>query len=258
MRITDHFRSHGHVHAIWIIALLVAIVAWLLLGERDGKVINEYISFASSLASLILAVVAIFYAIVSTQSQSESVGALNASVREIASAAGNISRTSAALEEKAESMIGEVRGIAPAFEDLRNRVNAASLDTAPKTPTGLSILDNVSYGGKVGFYLVALSLQQSKGFNPYNVFENDAVWSNWIMGFLHAVRAWKPCGVILDFASDDENYVFRASVAGQFPTKDIIARIEETHSLDEQVKSIKDYFADDVEDGKVKTKEEEE
>lgn len=65
MSLRSHMQRHGFVHALWTISILILIIASLLLGLPNGNLIGDYIAFSASIAPLVLAVVAIFYSIIS-------------------------------------------------------------------------------------------------------------------------------------------------------------------------------------------------
>lgn len=64
-------KKHGYVHLGWIIGVLLVVVAVLLVRNPSSDKLQELLGFAATLASLLLAVIAIFYAMISSQGQSD-------------------------------------------------------------------------------------------------------------------------------------------------------------------------------------------
>lgn len=256
MRVADHFRTHGQVHAIWAITVLVAIIAWLLLGERDGNVINAYVSFASSIASLILAVVAIFYSVVSTQSQSEMIGSLKGSSDSLESAARNIDDTSAALNKRFEEVVGQVAMMPAAVEALSAKFDqraaaATSTNLTGQEDTGdrtVKILGTLKWGGQVSLYLLAKAFSFDMPFNTAKVFknrENDTVWQSILTGFVLAVHGFKPSGIKLEQIVVDSEVLYKVTSFGDIDAKKIVELTESennTKRLDPLLLEIQTYF----------------
>jgi hypothetical protein len=117
----EHLRLHGAVHAVWTIAMLLGIVAALLLMSPNGNAVGEYIAFATSIASLVLAVVAIGHALIANQSFSETVGSLKTSTDGVQAAAREICTVSVELSHQSERLIGEFSELPPAVRAISAR-----------------------------------------------------------------------------------------------------------------------------------------
>lgn len=97
--------SNAVIHLSWIIVLLILSGAALVSTSPDGIVIRDYISFASAISSIALAIVAIFYSMISNQSFSQTIGALNLSANKIDSTAREINTASLSLKNGIDDII---------------------------------------------------------------------------------------------------------------------------------------------------------
>jgi uncharacterized membrane protein (Fun14 family) len=212
----EHFQKHGAIHALWAISVLLLIVAWLLLQAPNGQLIGQYIGFAASVASLVLALVAIGYAFVSNQGFSQSVGALEVSSRDVRSAAQNIAEVSRLLSEKAEILTGEVARVPDAMLALTEKIDANALKSA-ELPAKLVQNDNnagipynkIRTGGAVALYLLAKAELSKKGFLLTDIFKDKdlKVWAALTTGYLIAIDGFNIFGISLDLSSDDKTKV---------------------------------------------------
>lgn len=227
-----HFKNHGAIHALWMIGVLLLIIAALLIRSPGGNIIAEYFAFATSIASLVLAIVAIFHSVVSNQSFSETIGSLRTSAESVQTAARNIADTSAILSEQSERMIGEVSRLPPAFQELSEKINEKFTQDTGEAENrqggvlniGLAYFDETVYGGKLSFYILALSHLRSKNFSIYDMFADQVVWSNFISGYMHAIRITKPCDIDLGYNTSDESdsMLFILTSIGSLPVKEIV------------------------------------
>jgi hypothetical protein len=257
MRVKDYFRTYGHIHAIWTIALLIAVIAWLLLGERNGNIINTYISFASSLASLILAVVAIFYAVISNQSHSETIGTLRVSSDSLETAARNIADTSTVLNRRFEDVVGQVAMVPAAVEALSAKLDErAAVAAEAQLPEvqgtdneTLRLFNDMKFGGQVFMYILAKSAKELKAFNTDKVFDKErtSTWDSMLLGFCIAVSGTRPCGIELDDIEYEDDIVYKTRSFGKFSADELITIVDsEQHDKrdDPLYQDIRAYFAD--------------
>ena len=258
--VKTHFQTHGSIHAVWLIGLLIAIISWLLLGERDGNVVRDYISFAASVASLVLAVVAIFYALISNQSFSETVGSLKSTTENVHKAARNIADSSSILADHSERMLGEVSRVPTAVQALSERmeaalaqsqvqapqsVDSAALDSENGSETVKFFYDTV-FGGKACLYIVALSQLKNKPFSTSEIFQdnvNQSVCENFLGGYLHALRGTHIFGIDIEFSDSASRRTFSVVSLGQFSASDIIREFSSIGPADNIIrKNIDKYF----------------
>jgi hypothetical protein len=119
MSIKQHFRTYGFIHTFWIISLLLCTIAALIMTVPNGNVIRDYLSFASAISSIILAVIAIFFSMFSNQSFSEIAGSLKDSIdrtdrssREIGDTSSTLAALGSGLVDQSQKMTVAARAMA--------------------------------------------------------------------------------------------------------------------------------------------------
>jgi hypothetical protein len=253
--LTHHLKQHGAIHAIWAISILILIIAAILLGTVNGGKINEFISFASSLASLILAIVAIFYAMISNQSFSETIGFLTSSSNSIQTAANNLAATSASLNDRIEAVVGEVARVPAAMEELSSKFDAQLSATAANAPTLLPAMEGedattrlmreARYGTQVALYALAKSFVTRKAFDSSGIFLSEdkfAAWNSILTGFVLAIYDFKPCSITLSSAKTNDTTLYSVSSFGDADPAKIISYLTPKSEDDELIKIIDNYF----------------
>src|SRR5690606_8952706 len=114
------------IHTSYIIVILVAIiillitVKWAAVPELVG-----YINFAATLASLLLAVVAILYAMYSNSSIAQNIGELDRAATDIRTAAIGIESTNAELHRRVNEIPPQIEHVNKSMDAIR----AQLLDT---------------------------------------------------------------------------------------------------------------------------------
>jgi len=200
-----HFQLHGSVHAWWAIAVLILIIAALLLFMPNGTAVNEYISFASSLSSLLLAVVAMFYAFISNQNSSENVSDLRASALQITNSSGALSNISKDLYQQISVLTSDFSDIRPRVEQIHSQISGI---TNPATPSADGIdaqYDQSSLfkrgpgiGVRIAFYELDKAFRL--GVNRIDletIYGKSAVWLNFMQGVHDTIYTLRPCGIEL-------------------------------------------------------------
>jgi hypothetical protein len=231
--VADHIRRHGMIHALWIILTLIFVIAAIVLGLASGDKINDYISFASSIASLLLAVVAIFYAMVSNQSFSETIGSLRQSATTVDDAAKSICKVTEELNDKSEDLLLQVSGLPPTLQKMSEKLDsitsptavpdesaAASRDDTHKS--GMLFDSNKTAGVKMGLYILGVSAFTGNPFKVEDLFPEDMAWTSYILGFCGTVETFKPCGIQVTRAKDSE---YRTESTGQVTTEQLLAQL---------------------------------
>lgn len=145
--------NNWKIHFGWVIGLgvlsLISIVTYWLGGK--GNEIVSYVSFASALVSIILALVAIFYSFAQNVSSQQNIGQMRAL----------ISDASRIMTEKATSLEQHSLIMSRAAQQLSQNVQPSLQPGA--TPFGF----NASYCsaiGLLGLYALAMSKEQDKEF----------------------------------------------------------------------------------------------
>lgn len=254
----NHFRVHGAVHAIWVIAVLIFVIAALILMRPNGNAVGEYIAFAASIASLALAIVAIGQSLIANQSFSETVGVLRSSGVNLEQTARNIADTSAALSQQAERMVGEISGLPPAFREISAKIDALrtpqaesdqSLKDAEKVgKPGNRLLENSSVDGvTIGLYVLARSIETKKIIETRAIFPPKTEWDYFVAGVLHTIRTAEPLGIKLSFTRDGARFLFTVQEAGTFDHASVTKSLESFRegALFEKKELVDTYFASD-------------
>jgi predicted PurR-regulated permease PerM len=104
------------IHAFYIIGILLSIIVVLLTNNSSGiPNLGEKISFALTLASLILAVLAIGYAVYSNATISQTTSILNDASR-------NISNTATDISKAAQDLVLRVEEIPTRLDSVEGKV----------------------------------------------------------------------------------------------------------------------------------------
>ena len=200
------------IHLGWVIAVLLLIISGLLWQLPNGDSLSGYISFAASIASLILAVVAIFYSMISNNS-------LTASVHQLQGLASSINDQSVLLEESAqefreniESLLSEVSSINPRIDGISKtiseKLNAfADFDKSARNPedqTRRFLPERSTIGVIVTLHIIAMSYKTGKKISPDKIFTNNRL-SAYIEGVLAFILASKYKNLTL--AKDGKDFI---------------------------------------------------
>lgn len=256
MSLRSHMRAHGAVHALWTISLLVLIVASLLLGLPNGNLIGDYIAFAASIASLVLAVVAIFYSIISNQSFSETVGTLKSSAEIVKSAADRVCDVSMTLNDQSERLINEVLALPPAVQAISDKIDtkfAPSSNALDSEGKGQAESDQPlnkikTVGAILALYVVGASYRNGKEVDADLMLPKHAIWSNYVAGFLHSLYMFCPGGIGLVRKNNTGTGIYTVTTLGKFKEDDFFAQIAKNDSPDlALMKSLVDnYFSGEI------------
>ncbi|MCX8475222.1 MAG: hypothetical protein MT490_05430 [Sphingomonas sp.] len=201
----EHFRLHGTVHAWWTIAMLILVIAALLLFMPNGSAINEYISFASSLSSLLLAIVAMFYAFISNQNSSENLSDLRTSSAQISASSTVVSNASHELRDQITILLSDFSDIKPRVEQIHSRITAASSPITPSpnqaeiqtTPDSLFKTD-IGTGLRVAFYGLDKSFRLGVHIiDLEEIYGKSLLWLHFMQGVHDLIYTVRPCGIEL-------------------------------------------------------------
>jgi hypothetical protein len=204
-----HLRIHGAVHALWMISLLILVIAALILMMPDGKSVGDYIAFATSIASLVLAVVAIGHSLISGQSFAETVGSLKSSADDVKNAATNVCEVSNILSGQSERLLLEFGALPPAVKAISDKLDAQFAPSQQSIPANgelqLDGQENVFSGPmpnglRLAIYSMIRSFSTGKPIVTEQ-FKISQVWQSWISGSLGTLLIVKPAGIDLKFES---------------------------------------------------------
>ena len=199
-------------HLCWLIAVLLAIIAFMVLRVTNGNEVNSYISFASSIASLILAVVAIFYSIVSNDS-------LSSSLSSIQNLGSVVREQTDNLDKSALEFTRKIEEFTPHFSIIPSRIDALGLDLQQKLESislqdkessiakdatieskpidnnGYFFTGKVTMGVNVATYLIAISAKTDKSIDLSVIFSDNIPARNYVSGALAVIAATSHQGV---------------------------------------------------------------
>lgn len=252
-----HFTRHGAVHAIWLIAVLTAIIAWLLLRTPDGKSIGDYIAFAASIASLILAVIAIGYSMLSNEGLIATVGNLNSSSSTIAEAAENIKAQNASLDATISELSGQVADVPASMRALTDRLDQKIASEAEKEAPTVGDENAVSksgfdmeyarFGVQLTLYILAKAFSSQKPFDAAAVIKDTGgIWPGLIMGGCLIIEQFSPLDVKIEMFKIDDKSLRRVVSFGSIDVQSVLENFP-SFSDDDRAgmqAAIDKYFAD--------------
>jgi hypothetical protein len=102
-----------NVKVYWVVLMMVLTITtfiFIQIGCEDDDLV-QYLSFAGSITSLVLGIVAIFYSIISNQQSSENFGKLKDAVAKIEEGARVISDVSGNLNSKLDKISDDIVNI---------------------------------------------------------------------------------------------------------------------------------------------------
>jgi hypothetical protein len=215
----------------------------------------NYVSFATTITSLFLGVIAIFYSMISNQAFSETTGSLKESVNNIQIAAQNISETSSNLLEQTGQMMGEISDLPPAFKEISAKIDALSVPQreaiektgkAGKVSAQPYLLQHSTIAAVVvSTYIIACAIRTEKRIVTAEIFAPLSEWDFIIAGVLHGLRAAAPLGLKLDFSKQEASLVFSVSDKGTMEWEEIIKYVETSanKTIMSKKKTVDQYFS---------------
>lgn len=254
----EHFRSHGAVHALWLISVLLAIIAALILMSPNGAAVGEYIAFATSIASLVLAVVAIGQTLISNQGFSETVGALRSSADNIQVTARNIADSSSLLSQKAEFISEQaekvpsvVEALSAKLDDRIFRKSSAEISQADAIGPGRKteqIYGGSTFGTIMCLYAMSKAFKENKAIDTSSILSGIKAqigMSGVMLGFLNAMRDLGSCGIVVDYALSDNRHLYRVTNMGSIDPDIVISLFEKYDDKEGNLEraSIDNYFS---------------
>jgi hypothetical protein len=200
----QHLKNHGAVHTFWIISILISIIAALIIIVPDGAIIRDYLSFASAISSIILAVIAIFYAIFSNQGFSETVGLLRESVERAESGSRALAKTSTSLETTVSNFTAEIADFRPRFDAIDTKLDhGLALNRAIDAPSeknsgNKSIVtgDVLTPALAISLYVILQMKKTGRDVNTKDIFPGEN-WKEYVAGCLSTISYLKPLGIDL-------------------------------------------------------------
>ncbi len=195
-------RVNYLTHACWLIAVLIAVIAFLLLRITNGGEVNAYISFASSIASLILAIVAIFYSIVSNSSLSESLSSVKNIGTLLSGYTDKLNEAGERFSSKVDSISPHLSSIPSTLELMNDHLEqslqgrSTSQTTSPVESAGLAddkgsgryFEKAVTTGVNMAVYIVAKAHKEEIEIDLEEILKGP-VLQNYVFGALSTLEA---------------------------------------------------------------------
>ncbi|WP_299321426.1 hypothetical protein [Parasphingopyxis sp.] len=222
------------IHLLWAIAVLIMVMSAILWRLPDGDSLARFIAFAASIASLILAVVAIFYSMISNNQLTSNLQGIEGASASLEDSSEAIQITSENLLKRIEDLFEEVVTIHPGIEGIRETLesNLKSLmdndesKFADNQDYGENFLsNNTTTGMNMSVYLVAMSAKHQKRIVFDDLDVPDPL-RQYAYAAISALAAITYRGLILRMDRNGFEVVER----GDLNPEKIIARAEERES----------------------------
>lgn len=205
-------RSRGvrplTINLLWVIGVLIMIVAAFAVVAPSGDVLQGYISFASAIASILLALVAIFYAFVSNQSVSNTLSELRGAATALSNETSRLRTASSGLSDEADQILRRLSSVPTALSEMSGELNRKIEDLAGQqtfrtTQANDPVPPNTfDPGGKpvslvVSLYIIYLAYQNKNYINIDEIFKEPEYkfMADYLSGFLEAMKYFNKYGV---------------------------------------------------------------
>jgi len=188
-------------HLLWIVAILVGVISILLWRLPNGSQLSGYISFAASIASLVLAIVAIFQSLLSSQGMGASISEIKLSAQAVADETERLSQASIGLHDaaaalkKLDDIPDQLTAMKGELSGQIEKIDAQKLSKlSPDNDSHDGSADKWYEGRPIGyilaFYALALTNQSGNPLNLDNVFSDPYYSSikNYINGVVVTVK----------------------------------------------------------------------
>jgi hypothetical protein len=229
-------KTINKLHFLYITGILIAIIILLStakFGSNDNLI--AYLSFALTVSSLFLSLLAIIYAYISNSTFGDTISSLNKSSNDISNNSKNLEGITKTLDEKFEKLPQFLK----ALESKVDWTNAYLYDqyersqNAPQEPLDQQIPQDyidkfITYSSTMGLYALYasyLSWKNKKPFTLKTLYDNCELLSmEYTMGFLTSVSSF---GVFtrLDYSDKWTITDFNSRIAETI-TKEVEARAQ--------------------------------
>ena len=180
----EHPKTHMYYISGLCIFIVLELVTYICVNNDNATEIVSYISFASTISSLFLSVVAIIYAIVSNNKG-------EAQYQKIDRASDRISNSVDKFSVLSENLSGNINSILAKLDEIKNISNEtknAISNASQPNPNVLKgsikiseLFENYikygSYSGNLALLACCYSYEKNKPFNTVDVFGTNASYS---------------------------------------------------------------------------------
>jgi hypothetical protein len=194
-----HAVQRRKIHEGYILLILLSVLIGLLTVKwSDVPKLTEYLGFALTLASLLLAVMAIGYAIYSNQGLETNLASLVSSITDVREIASTLSASSKALSTDLQSLSQTTGGIdkrvteIAEYSRLQDQKKQAVVETGPTKPvsTGINLehfARATSTNGKHVLFTLTIAFLNKRAINMREYFQQTGMAVDYNYGFLVAL-----------------------------------------------------------------------
>ncbi|MBK6400395.1 MAG: hypothetical protein IPP27_02100 [Bacteroidetes bacterium] len=195
-------QNNSRIHVTYIIAILIAVIICLVTIQW-GNIprLVELISFALTISSLVLAVLAIVYAVYSNNSFGHNIAKLDSASNYISDSTKSLSTITEDLKRKFDRMPDLLETISKKTDTtqlLLSQLSEKSLGTvetkfiksnAIETESIKNILTKTSINGQLILYILKLGKDSKREFETKDLAEKCDISKDYILGFLSPLNA---------------------------------------------------------------------
>lgn len=223
------------IHSFYILTILITIII-VLISVKWGEIENlvDLISFALTISSLILAILAIIYAVYSNNSFSSNITKLDISSEKINNSATIVSNLSNILLEKIEqipTILNSIEEKTDATQLLISKLNFPNFTTTQEDsfdPNKVDLENFVyqnSISGQTLLYILYQSLINKKEFNLKEICDKYTLGYDYYYGFFVSVQTLKIVKTNLDYKNAE--FFYEVTEMNSYVKESIIKLIEE-------------------------------
>lgn len=202
-------ESNWLVHLCWTVAFLLLAITALIVYEPDGATIRDYISFASAISSILLAVVAIFYSIVSNEGMSKILSSIGSSADRISQDSKDLSQITFNLSDKIQQLENNVASVPKQigqfqeniYEKMNEILGRSTIEDSKDIKGNTFFKGPVTLGLSISTYLILYAFKSTKEFIVKDVFKSEAL-GRYVEASLTVLKCTEYRGIILNREAD--------------------------------------------------------
>lgn len=240
------------LNLLWVIGLLLSVICAFAVISPSGELLKEYVTFSAAVASILLALVAIFYAFVSNGSMSSTMHEVRQAASSLVDETQRLNAASSGLSDEAEEIIRRLENLPESVTQIRGELSKKidDLATTRKSDSDEKGLPqkgySVSIGYKAAMYLLARAVKSRKTFTVYDIFKdmNPAGASEYVSGVIEVVRVHCVANTKID-GIEGKYFISRGGdLASEKIIEDMVSDLrEDPHEiLQTMVEHIDQYF----------------
>ncbi|MFM5884784.1 MAG: hypothetical protein ACKOQ3_05575 [Novosphingobium sp.] len=247
-------KANIAIHLIWIVTILVLFIIALIVWNPDSTIIYNYISFASAISSILLAVVAIIYSMISNRSFDSSIAEIRSSAEKIVVETKRLNEASVGLSSDAHDALNRLSNLPDAFQNMSGEISKKFEEISfpkPSSPLDSSYVPEPNIFNPAGkplgmigaLYCLHLSYTQTDSFDLKEVFsgEDFEAMKSYVTGFIESFKNFNNCQVEIEGI----NGVYIARSLGKLDLSYMNKRISEGGDEDQFISvfnKIRKYF----------------